>query len=193
LPKKNRLHPLRVRPFRPADEKDCIRMGMRAFSGPGTEDRWRHYLRGNPHLSAGRVLVATRGSARVGMAALLDFRMAVEGRMVPMDGVAAVGVDSLSRQQGVADALLREAIRCSARMRRPLSTLHPFRESFYRKFGYALFEWVQVLTAVRADVQRRTGHRSRHGRDPGVGEGPFVEECCRYLSSTASSPVCIPA
>ena len=187
MPKKNRLHPLRVRPFRPADEKDCIRMGMRAFSGPGTEDRWRHYLRGNPHLSAGRVLVATRGSARVGMAALLDFRMAVEGRMVPMDGVAAVGVDSLSRQQGVADALLREAIRCSARMRRPLSTLHPFRESFYRKFGYALFEWVQVLTipprALPHSVERENVRFAK------TADRPKMARCYREWARARTGPL----
>lgn len=137
---------VRVRPSRPADERDLIRMGMRAFSGPGAEARWRRYLKGNPHLSAERILVATRGAERVGMAGLLDFRMAVEGVPVPVDGVAAVAVDPAARQQGVADALVREAILFSARKRRAFSALHPFRESFYRRFGYAVMEWEQIAS-----------------------------------------------
>jgi predicted acetyltransferase len=120
-------------------------MGVRAFSGPGAEDRWRRYLRANPHLTRERILVAARGAERVGMAAVLDLQMAVEGVLVPTDGVAAVAVDPVARQQGVADALVRQAIRFSARKHRAFSALHPFRESFYRRFGYAVFEWEQAV------------------------------------------------
>ena len=146
MPKTRALPELSVRSFRASDEKECARIGSWAFTGPGTESRWRVYLRRNPHLSPERVLVAVRGRQHAGMAANLDLEMAIEGRLVPVDGVAAVGVDPLHRQQGVANALVREAIRRSARKRRAFSALHPFRESFYRKFGYALFEWAQVVT-----------------------------------------------
>ncbi len=178
---------VRVRPFRPADEKDLIRLGMRAFSGPGAEARWRRYLRGNPHLSSERILVATRGAARVGMTAILDFRMAVEGRLVPVDGVAAVAVDPLSRQQGVADALVREAILFSARLERPFSTLHPFRESFYRRFGYALFEWEQVV-AVPPQALPASEERLRV-RALRPGDRPHVRRCYRAWMAERTGPL----
>jgi predicted acetyltransferase len=143
---------LEVRSFKASDEKECARIGAWAFSGPGTEARWRTYLRRNPHLTPDRILVAVQGRERVGMAANLDLKMAIEGKLVPVDGVAAVGVDPLHRQQGVANALVREAIRRSVRKRRAFSALHPFRESFYRKFGYALFEWAQIVTIPPATL-----------------------------------------
>lgn len=158
MPKRTTSPELRVRSFRASDEKECARIGAWAFSGPGTESRWRVYLRRNPHLSPERVLVAVRGSRHAGMAANLDLEMAIEGRLVPVDGVAAVGVDPLHRQQGVANALVREAILHSARKRRAFSALHPFRESFYRKFGYALFEWAQVVTVAPGALPSSDGH-----------------------------------
>jgi predicted acetyltransferase len=136
---------IRVRTAKPADFSEVARIGMRSFTGPGTEERWQRYFKNNTYLPLERLLMAESNGKVVGTAALLDFKTTVEGRLCAMDGVAAVGVDPLARRQGVADVMMREAILAAHRRKTPVSMLYPFRASFYRNFGYAPVETAQVL------------------------------------------------
>ncbi len=60
------------------------------------------------------------------------------GRSVPMQGVAAVGVDPAYRGRGAASVLMREAMRELATQGVPLSTLYPATLHLYRSAGYEL-------------------------------------------------------
>jgi predicted acetyltransferase len=136
-----------IRTFRKSDLAELTRIGMRAFTGPGTEERWELYLTKNPYLPAERQLVAEVDGKIVGETAMLDFRTTIEGRLCAADGIAAVAVDTTARRQGVADALMREAVTSAHRRRYAVSMLYPFRASFYRRFGYAPVETAQVIHA----------------------------------------------
>ena len=108
--KKNLNSSVTIRPFRRKDLDEVVRIGVRTLSGPGTEQRWKTYLLKSSYLSHDRVLVAERGGQILGCTLLLNFRMSLDGRPCPMDGVAAVAVDPLARRQGVANKLMREAV-----------------------------------------------------------------------------------
>ena len=136
-----------VRPFKKADLEDAIRVCARALTGPAYEDHWRRYFTKNSYLSPGRLLIAEKDGQVVGTTGILDFHMTLGGKLCPVDGVAAVAVDSFARRQGVADRLVRESIHFSHRNQRPASALYPFRGDFYRRFGYAQVEWTEALQA----------------------------------------------
>lgn len=95
------------------------------------------------------------------------FQQSVRGVIKPMGGIAAVASYPEHRDRGHVARLLEHAF---ARMReqgRPVSMLHPFRESFYERFGY-----VAAGAALEIEVPTAAlGHYLE--RKPGPG---WVEE-----------------
>ncbi len=89
------------------------------------------------------------------------FRQSVRGVIKPMGGVAAVASYPEFRGRGHVTRLLEHAY---ARMRehgRPVSMLHPFRESFYERFGYvaagAALEIEVPTEALAYTLERKPG------------------------------------
>jgi predicted acetyltransferase len=154
--KPSEFEPAVLRRARAADAAELARLSVAAFRGPATEEQWGRLYARNPHLPPERVVErpAAPGDARrlVGSAALLDLRLAVDGRMAAVDGVAAVAVHPSARRQGIADRMMREAVRDARRRRAPYSLLYAFRGSFYRRFGYAPVELAHALRVAPRDL-----------------------------------------
>lgn len=58
------------------------------------------------------------------------------GDMLRCGGVAAVAVAPAQRQRGIGGAMMREALRTMRDDGCAIAALYPFRESYYRRFGY---------------------------------------------------------
>lgn len=103
-------------------------------NGPGAGD----YLSGlQPYLRDNLTLAVEDGDRIVAQASAIPMRQDVRGLVVAMAGVAGVASHPLARRQGHVRTLLTDLL---GRMRDSgcaVSALHPFRPSFYQRFGYA--------------------------------------------------------
>lgn len=125
---------------RPASEDDLERLidlHTSAFPDP----RGRYARAGNftrnalGHLSDLHVLV--EGDALLAHAFLFPLQAWVGGALVPVGGVATVGVAPEARGRGIASVLLQH-LHELARARGDVATLlYPFRQGFYGRIGYA--------------------------------------------------------
>jgi predicted acetyltransferase len=82
-------------------------------------------------------LIEEDGEARAS-ATVLPLEVFVDGRPVPMGGIAAVATDPAYRRRGFAGELMRDVLRTMRERRMHLSMLHPFAQAFYRAYGWEL-------------------------------------------------------
>ena len=89
--------------------------------------------------AAGDFLLAERDGRVVGTLTALSGRIGVRGAALPCQGVAWVGAAHDARRAGgVGSALVRRCLALAHEREQVVSTLVPFRASFYETFGYGL-------------------------------------------------------
>jgi len=76
---------------------------------------------------------------------LYDFRMRLRGSVVPMGGIGLLCSRMDARGKGAVRLMLRGALETMRAAGHVVSVLNPFDESFYRKYGWELFERCQKL------------------------------------------------
>ena len=137
----------------------AFRLGM-AVQGESDHAYWQRYYEENPHATNGETIVADENGKIVGAATVLRFEMSFGGIDVPMRGFAAVVVPPEARRRKIADMIMREGLGRLREQGEALSMLHPFRMSFYRKFG---FGGVEATDLVRASPRQLpdSPHRAR--------------------------------
>lgn len=77
----------------------------------------------------------------------------IRGKVFSMGGVAGVTSDPMTRRKGYVKKLMLHLFREMKEANFPISTLYPFRESFYEKLGYTLFNHVKSATFKTADMK----------------------------------------
>ncbi|MEK5182229.1 GNAT family N-acetyltransferase [Paenibacillus odorifer] len=70
---------------------------------------------------------------------LLPFQVYIQGRLVPMGGLAGVATWPENRRQGHVAKLLAHTLQTMNEAGQTLSFLHPFLIPFYRKFGWEVY------------------------------------------------------
>lgn len=70
---------------------------------------------------------------------LLPLAIYINGRPIPMGGIAGVGTWPEYRRQGLVSKLLQHTLEIMRRDGQMISLLHPFEFDFYRKFGWEMF------------------------------------------------------
>jgi len=176
-----------VRRAKKSDLPELIRVGVGAFRGTTNEERWTRYYTQNAHLGWDRIWVADRGGKLLGKTSLLDFRMRLDGKLVRVDGVAAVAVDLTARRQGVADALVRRSLADARERDVPASFLYAFRPSFYRRFGYAPVEMGHLLFVRPRDLPDSPERvHVRRYRDEDL---PEIDRCYRAATAGMTGPI----
>lgn len=125
--------------FRAATDADLDRLveiHLRAFpDARGVAERLRNFEH-NAFGPLSRLVVAEQGNALVGHAFLFDFELGCRGTLLPIAGVASVGIAPEARGKGVGTALMHH-LHDLARARGKVATaLFPFREGFYARLGY---------------------------------------------------------
>lgn len=119
-----------VRPYEPSDEDEYFRVLSLVYGDgtvippedrrPGHADRFVAEVDGEVHgIYSVLPMTCTRGLA-----------------LLESGGIAAVGVLPEARRGGVASAMMRSAVREMRENGVPMASLYPYRETFYRRFGY---------------------------------------------------------
>jgi predicted acetyltransferase len=97
----------------------------------------RERMAGNqPFYSGDTTVVAEDDGVAVASASAVPMRQNVRGTVFPMAGIAGVATLPQARRRGYASALVTELLGIMRDGGYPVSTLYPFRPSFYERHGF---------------------------------------------------------
>jgi predicted acetyltransferase len=130
------------------DEIDRVAQTRANCYGSASKDleNFQQRLRNDARLKSGDWLLAERDGVAVGTTTSISFQMWVRGGRVPCQGVAWVGTIKTQRrggtggERGIASQLMTETVRKGRERGEVVSSLMPFRTSFYEHFGYGMAE-----------------------------------------------------
>jgi predicted N-acetyltransferase YhbS len=104
---------------------------------PSPSADMREQMAGNqPYYAADITMIAEDDGAAVASASAVPMRQNVRGTVFPMAGIAGVATLPQARRRGYASALVTELLGMMRDSGHPVSTLYPFRPSFYERHGY---------------------------------------------------------
>lgn len=87
---------------------------------------------------------------------LLPLQVYIQGRVVPMGGIAGVATWPENRRQGHVAKLLTHTLETMNKAGQTLSFLHPFLIPFYRKFGFEIYCEYKKYTIPVAKFPKKT-------------------------------------
>ncbi|KGE20509.1 GNAT family N-acetyltransferase [Paenibacillus wynnii] len=96
---------------------------------------------------------------------LLPLQVFVQGRVIPMGGIAGVATWPENRRQGLVAKLLTHALEKMNDSGQLLSFLHPFYVPFYRKFGWEIYCEYKKYTIPVAKFPLKTEIEGKVKRD----------------------------
>jgi predicted acetyltransferase len=134
-----------IRPARPDDLDRVLAIHASAYPDERGESARSRYLTAPPLGEASDLWVAERGGAVVGHGFLFDLQGWFGGRTAPLGGVASVGVAPEARGRGVASRILEHLHGLALARGAVVCILYPFRQGFYRRFGYGVTSAVHHL------------------------------------------------
>jgi predicted acetyltransferase len=135
---------LRYRPARRTDVETLADLGFRAYRVSSLEKR-REFYTDHPRFGLRDVRVGELDGQIVASLVLYPFTAFVRGQRLPVTGIGSVAVSPEHRRRGVAEVLLKSALREMRQRGDAISVLYPFRDSFYRRLGYGVIEVAQQL------------------------------------------------
>jgi predicted acetyltransferase len=151
---------LKVRGYRAEDLGPLARMGMLAFGGSVAD--WKEYYSEHPWVDRDLVHVLEEDGEARASATVLPLEVFVDGRTVPMGGIAAVTTDPAYRRRGYAGELMRAVLWGMREREMHLSMLNPFAHAFYRAYGWELATEAVAYTLKPTDLS--TSPEQRHVR-----------------------------
>lgn len=129
---------MHIRGYEERDRTELGRLLSLAFGGTAPEGERHFDPEHNRRLDPGLVYVAEEDGAPRATATVLPLEVYVDGRAVPMGGVAAVATHPAYRRKRLAGELVAAALREMRERGFRLSMLDPFSHPFYRRHGYEL-------------------------------------------------------
>ncbi|NJP07666.1 MAG: GNAT family N-acetyltransferase [Chloroflexaceae bacterium] len=99
------------------------------------------------------VLAAYRDDEPLAIAVATPMTQHVRGLIVPMAGIRMVTTHPAARRQGLVRILLTRLFSMMRDRGIVVSTLYPFRESFYERFGYVRFPKPRIVTFSPVPLQ----------------------------------------
>ena len=130
---------MELRGYREADRGAVARVAATALGG--SVEYWEEEYydpEKNPRLNPEQVYVVEEDGEIRATTAVLPLEVFLEGRTVPMGGIAAVATHPAYRRRGYAGELMQAALRGMRERNIHLSMLHPFAHSYYRRYGWEL-------------------------------------------------------
>ncbi|MCL6605862.1 MAG: GNAT family N-acetyltransferase [Paenibacillus sp.] len=114
---------------------------------------------------------------------LLPLEVYIQGKTVPMGGIAGVATWPENRRQGLVAKLLTHALERMNELGQLLSFLHPFNIPFYRKFGWEIYCEYKKYTIPVANLPVKTvieGKVKRDANDIGLMSLLYTEFASKY-------------
>lgn len=150
-PRPPRPPALRYRPARRTDVERLAELGHLAYRVASVEKR-REFYTDHPRFSLRDVRVGELDGQIVASLVLYPLTAWVRGHTVRFTGIGSVAVSPEHRRRGVAETLMKSALREMRQRGDALSMLYPWRGSYYRKFGYGVVEVVHQLAVSAANL-----------------------------------------
>lgn len=125
----------------------------------------KKFEEGKKYYSEDIVLAAIENDKTAATATIVPMRQNIRGKVMRMGGVAAVATDPEFRMQGIAKSLMKEAFLEMKEAEFPISTLYPFRESFYERLGYAVFPQASKISFSPNNISLRKKPRGEIVRE----------------------------
>lgn len=104
------------------------------------------------YLSRARIFMSYDGGSAVAKAGVHPMTINIRGSVLPMAGVGGVACMPAGRRGGHVRALMTRAFEQMREDGQPVSTLYPFRESFYERLGYTSFPAPKYVTLNPSDL-----------------------------------------
>jgi predicted acetyltransferase len=143
---------LGLRRHRVEERGELARLAVTAF-GFGLEDAEKYFDPDqNPRLDAEQVYVVEEDGEVRASATVLPLEVFVDGKTVPMGGIAAVMTHPAYRRRGYAGDLMRAVLPGMRERDVHLSALWPFAHAFYRLYGWELAGESITYTLKPADL-----------------------------------------
>ena len=93
---------------------------------------------------------------------LYDFRMRLRGSVVPMGGIGLLCSRLDARGKGAVRFMLERSLETMREKGHAVSVLNPFDQSFYRKYGWEMFERLQRLEISPGLIHVAEGDEIEH-------------------------------
>lgn len=142
---------LRYRPARRTDVETLADLGHRAYRVASLEKR-REFYTDHPRFTIRDVRVGELDGQIVASLVFYPLTAVVRGQRVPVTGIGSVAVSPEHRRRGVAETLMKFALREMRQNGDALSMLYAFRGSYYRKLGYGVVEYVHQLAVSPSNL-----------------------------------------
>jgi predicted acetyltransferase len=144
----------------PDDIPEAGRLAAHSFPAPERVASWWEDRLGAPVYGGGAdTLIIGRDERRIAAACQIHpLRQWIAGEAMPMTGVGTVAISPVHRKQGRAAELVSAALRAGRERGDIVSSLFPFRVSFYQRLGYGLAgeaHQFQVPAAMLPDSAER--------------------------------------
>jgi predicted N-acetyltransferase YhbS len=138
-----------------AAERVSLSLPIQSYAfqpSPVADGDWEK-LRATQRYYEGHItLVAEEDGVVVADVSAVPMRQNVRGTVYPMAGVAGLATVPLARRKGYARALVIELLGQMRDAGHVVSTLYPFRPSFYQRFGFVGLPRTRTVSFTPADV-----------------------------------------
>jgi predicted acetyltransferase len=90
----------------------------------------------NPRYNYKDIIVVEDSNEVIACTKIMPLKVSFKGKVVDAGGISAVAVLPEYRRRGIADMMLKDAIKRMFTANYPFSILYPFQHRFYRKYGW---------------------------------------------------------
>ncbi len=90
----------------------------------------------NPRYSYKDIIVVEDSNEIIACVKIIPLKVSFKNKIVDAGGISAVAVLPGYRRRGIADMMLKDAIKRMFNAKYPFSLLYPFQHRFYRKYGW---------------------------------------------------------
>lgn len=175
-----------IRQLQPEEFEQSVSLSQYAFQYKlSPEDKEKQRAGFKPERIWGRFNERNELEAKL---TLLPLEVYVQGKPVPMGGIAGVSTWPEKRRNGHVSALLTHVLETMRKDGKLLSLLHPFLVPFYRRFGWELFCDTKKYSLPLAKFPAKAavpGSVKRGGRDIGVLDGLYRSFAAAYNGTLA--------
>ena len=166
-----------------ADERSAISVPIQAYafhSSPVPDEVFDRLRADQRYYKEHVTLVAEAGGNPVADASAIPMRQNVRGVICPMAGIAGMATLPDARRRGYASTLIAEILGLMRDDGHVVSALHPFKQSFYARFGFVGLPRARTVTFPMSSV---TGLLTA-GLDGAVRWGLAAEHYNEYRTFT---------